>query len=57
MAATKKNYETRISNIDQGIPNNEVKPSLLFPSLFDIRYSIFCGSPLIFYAACVEVAD
>jgi hypothetical protein len=30
---------------------------LPFPSVFDIRYSIFCGSLLTFYAACVEVTD
>jgi hypothetical protein len=57
MAAAKPNFETRISNIEQGIPNDEVKPSLPFPSVFDIRYSVFCGSPLTFYAACEEVTD
>jgi hypothetical protein len=31
--------------------------STFSPSVFDIRYSIFCGSLLNFYAACVEVAD
>jgi hypothetical protein len=46
-----------MSNIEQGISNDEVKPVLFFPSEFDIRYSIFCGSLLNFYAACVEVAD
>jgi hypothetical protein len=61
MAATKKKYETRMSNKlyppaaapasqrlargDQGISNDEVKSSLPFPSVFDIRYSIFCGLP------------
>jgi|WetSurMetagenome_2_1015567.scaffolds.fasta_scaffold09076_2 hypothetical protein len=30
---------------------------LSLPSEFDIRYSIFCGSPLKFYAVCVEVTD
>jgi len=38
------NSETRISNIEQGIANDEVKVLILFPSAFDIRYSIFCGS-------------
>jgi hypothetical protein len=42
---------------DQGISNDEVKPVLFFPSAFDIRYSIFCGSLLNFFAACVEVTD
>jgi hypothetical protein len=28
-----------MSNIEQGISNDEVKPSLPFPSVFDIRYS------------------
>jgi hypothetical protein len=37
--------QNRNSNVEQGIPNDEVKPVLLFPSVFDIRYSIFCGSP------------
>jgi hypothetical protein len=45
----------KMSNIEEKISNDEVKPSLLFPSLFDIRYSIFCDSHLNFYAACVEV--
>jgi len=40
---------------DQGIPNDEVKSLLLFPSAFVIGYSIFCGSLLNFYAACEEV--
>jgi len=40
MAATKTKYETRMSNIEQGISNDEVKPFLLFPSVFDIRYSV-----------------
>jgi len=44
-----------MSNIEQGISNDEVKPILLFPSAFDIRYSTFCGSLLNFYAACVEI--
>jgi hypothetical protein len=39
MAATKKNYETRMSNIEQGISNDEVELSLPFPSVFNIRYS------------------
>jgi len=30
---------------DQRISNDEVKSFLLFPSAFDIRYSIFCGLP------------
>jgi len=30
---------------DQGMSNDEVKPLCLFPSVFDIRYSIFCGLP------------
>jgi hypothetical protein len=37
---------------DQGISNDEVKPHLLFPSAFDIRYSIFCGSLSNFSARC-----
>jgi len=44
-----------MSNIEQGIPNDEVKSLLLFPSAFVIGYSIFCGSLLNFYAACEEV--
>jgi hypothetical protein len=32
-------------NVEQGISNNEVKTSLPFPSVFDIRYSIICGLP------------
>jgi len=48
-----------MSNVEQGLPafggargdqrisNDEVKPLLLFPSAFVIRYSIFCGSLLI----------
>jgi len=28
---------------------------IFFPSVFDIRYSIFCGSLLNFYASCTEV--
>jgi hypothetical protein len=66
MAATKTNSETRISNIEQGLPafggargdqgisNDEVGSLLLCPSAFDIRYSIFCGSPLTFSAECAE---
>jgi hypothetical protein len=42
-----------MSNIEQGISNDEVKP--VFPSTFDIRYSIFCGSLLNFNAACEEI--
>jgi hypothetical protein len=38
------NSETRMSNIEQGIWNDEVKVVVLFPLAFDIRYSIFCGS-------------
>jgi hypothetical protein len=30
---------------DQGISNDEVKPLVLLPSAFEIRYSIFCGLP------------
>jgi len=37
-----------MSNIEQGISNDEVKSSILFPSEFDIRYSIFCGLLLSF---------
>jgi hypothetical protein len=55
----------RLVKGDQGISNDEVKSSLPFPSVFDIRYSIFCGlpaicaagSPLNFFAVCVEVTD
>jgi len=36
--------ETRMSNIEQGIPNDEVKCVLSLPSAFIILYSIFCGS-------------
>jgi hypothetical protein len=54
-----------MSNIEQGISNDEVKPSLPFPSVFDIRYSMFCGlaaiclsgSLLKFYAVCGKVTD
>jgi hypothetical protein len=28
-----------MSNIEQGISNDEVKPQVLFPSVFDIHYS------------------
>jgi hypothetical protein len=35
--------KTRMSNVEQGISNDEVKSLLLFPSAFVIRYSIFCG--------------
>jgi hypothetical protein len=64
LAVTK--IETQISNVEQGLPafggargdqgisNDEVKSVLLFPLAFDIRYSIFCGSQLKFYAACEE---
>jgi hypothetical protein len=43
-----RNYksETRMSNIEQGISNDEVKSFLSFLSDFVIRYSIFCGSIL-----------
>jgi len=44
-----------MSNVEQGISNDEVKSLLLFPSAFVIRYSIFCGSLLGFYPACEEV--
>jgi len=44
-----------MSNVEQGISNDEVKSLLWFPSAFDIRYSIFCGSLLNFYAACEQV--
>jgi len=37
LAATKRKYETRISNIEQGISNDEVKPV----RSFDVRYSLF----------------
>jgi hypothetical protein len=37
---------------DQGISNDEVKPLLLFPSVFDIRHWIFCGSLSKFSASC-----
>jgi hypothetical protein len=50
-------HQARMSNIEQGISNDEVKPVLFFPSAFDVRYSIFCGSLLNFFAACVEVTD
>jgi hypothetical protein len=55
VAAAKTDFETRMSNIEQGIPNDEVKAFLPFPLIFG--YSIFCGSLLDFYAACVEVTD
>jgi len=45
----------RTPNVEQRISNDEVKSLLLFPSAFVIRYSIFCGSLLSFYAACGEV--
>jgi hypothetical protein len=35
-----------MSNVEQGIPNDEVKSILVFPSAFVIRYSIFYGSSL-----------
>jgi hypothetical protein len=31
-----KQHETRMSNIEQGISNHEVEPSLPLPSVFDI---------------------
>jgi len=34
-----------MSNVEQGISNDEVESLLLFPSAFVIRYSIFCGLP------------
>jgi hypothetical protein len=46
-----------MSNIEQGISNDEVKSPLLFPSVFDIQHSIFCGSLLTINAACAEVTD
>jgi hypothetical protein len=49
--------QTRMSNIEQGISNDEVKPVLFFPSAFYIRYSIFCGSLLNLFTACVKVTD
>jgi hypothetical protein len=49
--------EPRISNVEQGISNDEVKSFLLLTSVFDIRYSIFRGSVFSFYAACGEVTD
>jgi len=51
MAATKK-QQTRMSNIEQGIPNDKVNPSCSC-----LWSSIFCGSLLNFCAACVEVTD
>jgi len=53
LAATKLEYLN--SNVEQGISNDEVKSLLLFPSAFVIRYSIFCGSLLNFYATREEV--
>jgi len=44
-----------MSNVEQGISNDEVKSLLLFPSAFVIRYSIFCGSLLSFCAPWEEV--
>jgi len=38
--------ENRMSNVEQGISNDEVEFYLFFPSDFVIRYSIFCGSLL-----------
>jgi hypothetical protein len=40
---------------DQGMSNDEVKSFLFFPSAFDIRYSIFCGSFLNFCTPNKEV--
>jgi hypothetical protein len=40
------NPETRISNVEQEISNDEVESLLLFPSAFVVRYSMFCGSLL-----------
>jgi len=37
-----------MSNIEQGISNDEVECLLFTPSAFKIRYSIFCGSLSIF---------
>jgi hypothetical protein len=42
---------------DQGTSNDEAQLLLLFPSAFVIRYSIFCGSLFLFYAACEKVFD
>jgi len=44
-----------MSNIEQGISNDKVKSLLFLPSAFVIRYSIFCGSFLNFYAPFEEV--
>jgi len=51
------NSETRMSNIEQGISNDEVKALLCLPSAFAIRHSIFCGSLLSLHAACAELTD
>jgi len=36
-----------MSNVEQGISNDEVQSVLFDPSVFVIRYSIFCGSLLL----------
>jgi len=35
-----------MSNVEQGILNDEVQLLLFFPSAFVIRHSVFCGSLL-----------
>jgi len=46
-----------MSNVEQGISNDEVKSLLFLPSAFVIRYSIFFGSILNFFEACREITD
>ena len=45
-----------MSNVEQGISNDEVELLRLFPSAFFIRYSTFCSSLLNSLAVCDEVA-
>jgi len=42
-----------MSNVEQGISNDEVKPLQFFPSAFVIRYSIFCG----WFSASTQIAE
>jgi hypothetical protein len=42
--------QNRTPNVEQGISNDEVELIPFSPSAFFIRYSIFCGSLLEFFA-------
>jgi len=46
-----------MSNVEQGISNDEVQYPWILPSAFIIRYSIFCGSLLNLLAKRREMAS